>query len=393
MTKDKALERLKTLLVELQGLPNYVYNAENKEFTKWERKAWRYIEDIFKDSERGQMSSFQGIDFEYYPSAYFGDGPSPSEYIQVHNKARKEAETLIESFIEEVEERDDDEIINDNPEIVKFRLLINEAESLKTSKFKRYEVNPEFDKWLRRVERSIDKVCGENSKISSEISSINFKYTGPRGMDGVEVPLDKTTYQNGLVAVISLIESVIEELDEGTYDETIQRDSVVVHSPEITKIFISHASKDAEIVGDIIELLETIGAEEQQIFCTSFEGYGIDLGANFLDTIKDELSSEILVIFVLSENFYASPVCLCEMGAAWILSKEHIPVLIPPLDYKDVQGVIPLTQGLKINEPLKLNQLKEKIEKIFNVEKNLSVTNWERKRDKIVARIEKAISG
>ncbi|MGV6831280.1 MAG: hypothetical protein ACWA5P_06945, partial [bacterium] len=84
-----------------------------------------------------------------------------------------------------------------------------------------------------------------------------------------------------------------------------------------------------------------------KIFCTSFEGYGIDLGNNFLDAIKDELSSESLVLFVLTTNFYKSPICMCEMGATWVLSKEHIPIVVPPLDFSDVEGVIPLTQGFK----------------------------------------------
>ena len=103
------------------------------------------------------------------------------------------------------------------------------------------------------------------------------------------------------------------------------------------------------------------------------------------------MSSQTLVIFVLSKNFYDSPVCLCEMGATWVLAKEHIPILIPPFGYQDVQGVIPLTQGLKINEHLKLNLLKEKVEKIFNIQTKISAIDWERKRNKIVSRIEKNI--
>ena len=135
----------------------------------------------------------------------------------------------------------------------------------------------------------------------------------------------------------------------------------------------------------MIEILESIGLDSNQIFCTSFEGYGIELGENFLDSIKNELSSDSLVIFILSKNFYESAICLCEMGAAWVLVKEHIPVLIPPLDFSDVKGVIPLSQGFKINEPLKLNLFKEKIEKIFSLENTVGMSTWERKRDRILS--------
>lgn len=139
-------------------------------------------------------------------------------------------------------------------------------------------------------------------------------------------------------------------------------------------------------------MLESVGLDSTKIFCTSFEGYGTGLGENFLDKIKDELSSETMVIFVLSKNFYNSPVCLCEMGATWVLARKHIPVLIPPMDYSDIKGVIPLTQGLKITESMKLNPLKDKIESLFRIESKVSQSTWERKRDRIVSRIEKAIS-
>ena len=59
---------------------------------------------------------------------------------------------------------------------------------------------------------------------------------------------------------------------------------------------------------ELIDLIETIGLKSTQIFCSSFEGYGIDLGENFLDRIKSELNEENLVLFILSENFYSSPV-------------------------------------------------------------------------------------
>ncbi len=122
------------------------------------------------------------------------------------------------------------------------------------------------------------------------------------------------------------------------------------------------------------------------IFCSSFEGYGIDLGENFLERIKNELNENILVLFILSQNFYESPISLCEMGATWIKTNEHIPILIPPFDFKDIQGVIPLTQGFKINDSLKLNLFKEKIQKLFGLAP-IDNSSWERKRDRMLTRI------
>ena len=106
-----------------------------------------------------------------------------------------------------------------------------------------------------------------------------------------------------------------------------------------------------------------------------------------MDKIKEELNNNVLVIFILTHNFYESPVCLCEMGATWIKTNLHIPILVSPFEFKDVKGVIPLTQGFKIDNPHALNQFKKQIEVAFAIEKKLDFSTWERKRDRIIERI------
>ena len=170
--------------------------------------------------------------------------------------------------------------------------------------------------------------------------------------------------------------------------KSINMEKVKVTSKEMVekKIFISHSSKDVDIVEKLIDILEAIGVPSNKIFCTSFEGYGVKLGHDFLESIKAELNGDDLVLFILSKNFYASPVCLCEMGAAWVRTNQHIPILIPPFDYSDVKGVIPTIHGMKINEKNKINSLKEQIE-IFLELASINISNWERKRDNILKQI------
>ncbi len=153
------------------------------------------------------------------------------------------------------------------------------------------------------------------------------------------------------------------------------------------KIFISHSSKDIDIVEKLIDILEAIGVPSENIFCSSFEGYGVQLGLDFLETIKTELNSNVLVLFVLSKNFYSSVVSLCEMGATWVKTNEHIPILIPPFEYSEIKGVIPTTHGMKVNEKAKFNLLKEKVEIFMNLPQS-NFSAWERKRDKILKEIQ-----
>ena len=89
------------------------------------------------------------------------------------------------------------------------------------------------------------------------------------------------------------------------------------------KIFISHSSQDAVYAESIVKFLINIGVKREQIFCSSVDGCGIRLGANIPETIRKEfLENDIYAIMLLSENYYASAICLNEMEAAWIAAKE-----------------------------------------------------------------------
>ena len=267
--------------------------------------------------------------------------------------------------------------------------------------------DPTFKTWKNNVERTLIRVFGLDSPEVKQFTDLRFFYRAiVIGLGKDHSNKHREVFKRDFKVAISSIRNYIEEIEEYG-DETdsgavLNRpefaNDIEVHvegedigvpasRPEFAKVFISHSSKDAHYVEELVESLEIVGLPSERIFCTSFEGYGIRLGEDFLDAIKDQLNDETLVLFVLSKNFYASPVCLCEMGAAWVQSKEHIPILVPPFDFKDIEGVIPLTQGFKINEPLKLNLFKEKVESLFNIEATSSVSSWERKRDRIISRI------
>lgn len=152
------------------------------------------------------------------------------------------------------------------------------------------------------------------------------------------------------------------------------------------KIFISHAASDKEIVGELIELLEGMGVASNRIFCSSFEGYGIKLGINWLDAIKQELTDESLVLFVLTTNFYNSHMCQCELGAVWANTLRHIPILVPPLTYKDLEYILRNQQSMVINDENKINSLYEEILEWFDLP-TLKINIWKLKSDKFLGNV------
>jgi hypothetical protein len=156
------------------------------------------------------------------------------------------------------------------------------------------------------------------------------------------------------------------------------------------KLFISHASEDKEKIKPLIDLIEGIGVSENQIFYSSLPAFGVSLGENIFDRLKKELEGEVFALFILSPNFYKSPVCLCEMGAVWIKSNKQIPILIPPFEFDDVKGVFPNSLGFKINDKFQLNSLKIELEKYFDLTPK-HLTRWEEKREKYISEINNLI--
>lgn len=169
---------------------------------------------------------------------------------------------------------------------------------------------------------------------------------------------------------------------------TLTADKIINY---MKKIFLSHSSKDKDKIDLFRDLIEDIGIKHSEIFYSSGAGYGVTLGKNLFEELKKELNSESFVIFFLSDNFFNSPVCMCEMGATWILSKTHIPVLIPPFNFSNVKGVFPNDIGCYINDKDQLNELKGLIEKEFGINPPIPISRWEQKRDEYLIAVNKLL--
>jgi hypothetical protein len=259
--------------------------------------------------------------------------------------------------------------------------MIKEADELREY----HRESPKFKTWEDKVYRRIINIYGEDSFECKGFSSINFH---KKSISAGEIftSVGKEHMGQCVDEAQLFFEGLIEDIEllpKKTFEES--------SSNEVKKIFISHSSEDKKLATEVVQLLSMIGIPDSAIFCTSLDGYGIPLGDNWLETLKSEVSGEVIVLFVLSENYFQSAISLCEMGAAWVLSKKHIPVLIPPVEYSDIQGVIPLTQGFKIGEKHKWTQLKSQLEGIFNLSPKAPQI-WESRRDEILDRIEKLLT-
>lgn len=105
------------------------------------------------------------------------------------------------------------------------------------------------------------------------------------------------------------------------------------------EIFVSHSSRDVELVGRIVDLLETgAGVSQGTIFASSLAGMGVPYG-DFNAYIRERIKESQLALFVLSPNFERSAFCTAEMGAAWALGLNVMMFVTPGLTHADVHGV------------------------------------------------------
>lgn len=124
------------------------------------------------------------------------------------------------------------------------------------------------------------------------------------------------------------------------------------------KIFLSHSSKDLELVRKLIELLRSsLGFLPADIRCTSLEGYRLPGGANTDEALRVEVESADVVIAVLSTSSLASLYVIFELGARWGIKKPLIPLLVPGLSASKLSRPLSGLNVLRGELPGDLHQL------------------------------------
>lgn len=161
-----------------------------------------------------------------------------------------------------------------------------------------------------------------------------------------------------------------------------------------TKVFISHSSNDTMFTNPLFDLFTQIGLTPENLIYTSMEGYGIPLGENILDYLRRQFQDyNLLVIFILSDNYYASHNCLIEMGAAWVMQYKYTSILVPGFQFKDIKVVDPSQISIKLDSNkyelrTRLNDLRNILIDEFGLISSPALQNiWERRRDEFMEKV------
>lgn len=137
-------------------------------------------------------------------------------------------------------------------------------------------------------------------------------------------------------------------------------------------IFISHSSKDKELVSAINDFLISLGLKKKEIFCSSFDGQGVKNGEKIPERIRKEINAAQIIIYLITPNFLNSMACMQEFGFSSLCyeDKYAFVFLDSEIDFQKIPG---FKDTNKRHTPFNRSGLSHLLE-ILN-EMNFPVTN------------------
>lgn len=135
-----------------------------------------------------------------------------------------------------------------------------------------------------------------------------------------------------------------------------------------SRIFISHSSRDKLVADRFREFFLLAGVPKGSIFYTSARSTGVSTGEKFGEIIRTELAEAALVVPLISQHFLQSPYCLAELGGQWALQIPVFPIAVPPLEVKDVGGVLAGVHAASLDDPESLEELQVRIQAILGID-------------------------
>lgn len=156
-------------------------------------------------------------------------------------------------------------------------------------------------------------------------------------------------------------------------------------------IFISHSSKDVEIVNAFVDLIlqNGLSVSINDIFCTSTDGAEIKSGDDWRNAIRDNLLSSKIIFLIITPNYKESEICMNEMGAAWIADAKVLPLIVPPINYKSVGVIQEPKQIEELLDEGSLDNIRDIVQEVLEIpSKSIKSKRWSTKKEEFIIRVE-----
>ena len=152
------------------------------------------------------------------------------------------------------------------------------------------------------------------------------------------------------------------------------------------RIFISHSSKDVQIVSNFVDhiLCLGIGINRNDIFCTSIEDTAIRNGEDIRKHIQDNIRCADYSFLIISDNYKASEICLNEMGAVWAYDSNVRLYLLPNTKFDSIGWLCDTRKANKITDTVALDFLYKDMQEYYSLPENF--INWSQQREIFINR-------
>ncbi|MBO4427590.1 MAG: toll/interleukin-1 receptor domain-containing protein [Bacteroidales bacterium] len=159
---------------------------------------------------------------------------------------------------------------------------------------------------------------------------------------------------------------------------------LLLEKPRAKKIFISHSSKDVDIIKEFSDriLQLGIGLNAEDIFCTSIEDMGIRNGEDIRKHIRGNIQSADFSFLMISKNYKESGICMNEMGAVWATDNLVRYYLLPDADFKEIGWLCDTKKADRIESPVALDALEEELTDFYELPRKGA--SWSRQRQEFV---------
>ena len=156
------------------------------------------------------------------------------------------------------------------------------------------------------------------------------------------------------------------------------------------KVFISHSSKDKDLVSEFCDriLRLGIGLSADDIFCTSIEDMNIKNGDDIRKHIKENILSADFSFLLISENYKKSEICLNEMGAVWATDNNVRYYLLPNTGIDKLGWLCDANQAEQLIDYIVLDKLYTELKNYYDLDVKLET--WSRQRMTFVDNVTKS---
>ena len=193
----------------------------------------------------------------------------------------------------------------------------------------------------------------------------------------------------------SIATSLKESMDLYDYDRIVHISAITaivdcicaIETPSNGKrIFISHSSKDKQIVSNFIDhiLCLGIGINRTDIFCTSIEDIAIRNGEDIRAHIQGNIRCADFSFLLISDNYKSSEICLNEMGAVWAYDSNVRLYLLPDTNIDSIGWLCDSRKANKITNTVALDLLYKEMLEYYSLPDNFA--NWSQQREIFIKR-------